>query len=364
MLVRCVLDAGSTEDRAELAGNGGCGPEVLASLAEFGEPRIAVELYHHPFATREVMLRAMASTSVSELKPFESQRFLDKDVDAQRRLYPLVELDDADLTATTFKALDWRVNFPGLSAVILRGCLGLLGTVGADATRAAASGVIARLPPNRAVPDVVREAFADPGDAVLVKRALEHERSMPVIIDRMADHDYGPRAVDLLLVAPREPLDWTLLAKAHRAKPFNIEASLALTHQHGCPPELRSRLFAPSPRSRFGMPLMARRARRRLPSLSTGLTNPNARTTIHVAHRKGLLPAAAILAEGAPAIYTLMVFRSTQQDRMRDVRAALSAITRTTLGDQVEAWSVALGLLAGFTGTTPELCEVARAMTA
>ncbi|GAA4983571.1 hypothetical protein GCM10023205_61780 [Yinghuangia aomiensis] len=365
VLIQRVLEAGTVDDRAALAANLGCDPEVLAALAQFGHRQVAVELYRNGSATREVMLRAMMSATVTDLDPF-SVRHAETRFDAQRRLYPLVELDDADLTARVFGALDWTANLPGLPAVILRGCVGLLDTVGADATRAAAVGIIAGLQRRQYqyVPRVVREAFADPGDARFVRHALEHERSMPVIIDRMANHRFAVRAFDLLLVAPRVLLNWAMLVEAHRIRPFDENALMALRVQHGCPPELQSRPFMPNTRPVFERRRDANRTRQAVLPLCTALGDRAARAKVREVHRRGLLSASAILADGAPAKCALMVFGTPAQDCMPDARAALGVITQATLGTQVERWAVALGLLEEFTGTMRELCAVAGAIAA
>ncbi|NUS54155.1 MAG: hypothetical protein HOV66_04740, partial [Streptomycetaceae bacterium] len=299
------------------------------------------------------------------------------------------ESPDPVVVSAALAHLDEATNALGRHAVILRGCLTLLDTEGPGAVLAA----IAAIPTpssQRGLADPsppVVAALAAPTERPLLATALEYEGGTPVTIRRlrherhpgtfdayMRDHErYDERTFALLLASPRAPLDWDAVLRAHERAPFGRLALRALAYQRGCPPALAEagaeRVGRPTRRS-VAERLRPGAARRRLIELMAPSPTPTWTGSAPPHHElaqgyaKGLLSAGDVLRGAHGAQASLAVFASARGARLAAAQRELAAMTRGTLGNDADAWVVALTLLPEFTGTVDELLGTAAATTA
>ncbi|MFI1379523.1 hypothetical protein [Embleya sp. NPDC020886] len=356
-VLRHVVDRGDGADRAMLAANRAIGPDLLLRLATDADPRVATAVFGNADASREAKLAALPRVPVGEhLRAKPVRRPLRAGWDLQLRVYPLVESDDPALVAAALARLEFAYNRHGAPAVLLRGCLSLLRTAG-PAAAAAARAAVPPFPDDPQLPEVVRRALAEPTDAALLTHALDHETSASAVVARLCVKS-GSGDPTLALSAPRGALDWARITVAVRAMDRDAQVRTTLAHQPGCPDELLPRV----PRFRRPLGSLVRPAHARRALFAQMATGAHFEREVGIAFATGLLRAAPILDRVTPAYRALEVFRDTPDTRMADLRTALGA--RSRLGDRVEAWAVALALLAEFTGTVPELLDVAGAVTA
>ncbi|MCF2528366.1 hypothetical protein [Yinghuangia soli] len=365
VLAAHVLDRGTSEERAALVANRELAPETYLRLADDAEvdadESVAAALYANTEAPREVLLKVVRLVPDELLLPAEPPVGLVEKYACTQRASVLVESPDPALVTRALAAVDPKDNPLGAPAMVLRGCLALARTEGTDAAAAA----FASVPPSTGeLPEAVRDAFAAPGDPELHSRALAVVGGTSYLLDRFRT-GAAARQVGMLLMGPREPLDWELLKSAHRQQPLDPNTTAALSRQLGCPPELRTPLYDAFRGGRGS-------TRRRL--LSAGPTKRQLLTQLPTlplvpgrdlreAHDFGVMSAAGILADGAPAYSTLIVFEQARDRRLDDVRTAVGDLTRSTLGTDLDAWAVACSLLADFPGTLPELLTTAAAAT-
>lgn len=360
-----VLENGHARERAVLAGNLGIQAREFTALAAEAEAEVAARLLVNRRAPREALLSvlpvappfaAMAEAAVAH-----------RDEHAlQTCVAVCAESPDPVVVRAALAHLDEATNALGRHAVILRGCLTLLDTEG---------------------PGAVLAALAAPTERPLLATAIEHEGGTPAIIRRlrherhpasfdayMRDHErYDERTFALLLASPRAPLDWDAVLRAHQRAPFGRLALRALAYQRGCPPALAE---AGAERvGRLGRRSVAERlrpgaARRRLIELMASAPTPTPpgyappHHELAQGYAKGLLSAGEVLRGAHGAQAGLGVFASARGALLGAAQRELAAMTRGTLGNDADAWVVALTLLTEFAGTVDELLRTAAATTA
>jgi hypothetical protein len=165
----------------------------------------------------------------------------------------------------------------------------------------------------------------------LLRRVLVEAGGTEAIVRRM-QRGSDSHSFALLLLAPREPLDWDLVRTRERIGLITPDAWPPLSRQLGCPQEIRAK--------------------------AAELLTPTGSRPPPGAPR----PPAEILAQTAPAATALTACQNPHPDHRADPGAALAALAGPTLGTDVEAWRVALSLLPDFAGTVPELLRTARAV--
>lgn len=370
-VARHTVTHGTVADQVTLAANRGVSTDVLMRLAESEEPDVAAAVFAAYYAPREALLRAMRSLKTDDLPVvFREDATSDEVAGWNCRLSVLVESDDPDMIRKGLSCLRPDDNKYGAPATILRGCLGLLRTEGPQAVREA----MASVPPVRhamgfgrtpGIPPFVRAALDAPTDLGLVSRALDHLMSMPSVVERLRLGN-GATARGTLR-APRVALDWDYLGACHRERPFSEAARQEFFRQPDCPDGLGS---AGGLGEHLGE---GRRARAHVlcapgnPELSAELGALLRQPRDHLlewAYARELLGATRILREGRPTYPALALFQRARDTRVREAHEALAALSRPALGDDPEAWAIALALLPEFTGTAPELLAVAGSVAA
>jgi hypothetical protein len=363
-----TLAHGDDADRAALAANRTASPELLLRLADGASATVAVNLFCNQAAPREVKLGVLAATTAAMpverlLYEVPGHRHIVERTSLRQRAYVLVESDDPRTVTAAFDtlvALDDRP--PWLPAVVLRGCVNLLRTAGRVAVESAFPRIASLLDAHQ--PDVVAAALAEPTDPARLNRALDHLESMPVILTRLREATHVP-AVTWMLLAPRVPLDWDAIVRAHRDRPLGRYTLAGLTAQLACPAELQTRLPPGSPYNRtIRAWIDPDAATDRLLRIVAPLYASNFNTRVRTAHAGGALSAATILGHGAPARGALRTFERATGPHLEDARQAVRALTDVTLAEHTEAWVVALKLLPDFAGTLPELLTTAAAVAA
>lgn len=360
-----LIAHGNADERIRLVENPGATPEMLAELAYDPDPRIAAGVFGNPASPREARLRVLprivAATPLDELLYSELDHRQIRRRDALfERVCVLVESEDPRVVTRAFERLaEHGAKRQWLSGVLLRGCLSLLRAAGPAAVTAALPHVLPQVTGSQS--DKVAAALDEPTDAALVTRALDEFTSVPAVAARLREEKNLPGAAAMLL-APRGPLDWDLIVREHRVRPLSVYVRMALAGQLGCPAELRAYLPA---RASQDHPISewvdAAPATRRL--LGSPRFNDRSNADIMSAHTDGTLSAAVILGHGAPAGNALRALDQRDAERYADTRTALRALTEPALGDDTEAWVVALALLPDFTGPLPHLLLAAGAIT-
>lgn len=383
-----ILDNGDARERAVLAGNLGLQAQEFTALATGAEAEVAARLLVNRRAPREALLRVLPVAPTFAVIAEAAVACRDEH-GLQTCVAVCAESPDPVVVRAALAHLDEATNALGRHAVILRGCLTLLDTEGPGAVSAA----LAAIPPpssQRSLADPsapVVAALAAPTERPLLAAAIEHEGGTPVIIRRlrherhpgsfdayMRDHErYDERTFALLLASPRAPLDWDAILRAHQRAPFGRLALRALAYQRDCPPTLAK---AGAERvGRLGRRSVAERlrpgaARRRLIELMapsptptpTGYAPPH--HELAKGYAKGLLSAGEVLRGAHGAQAGLGVFASARDARLEAAQRELAAMTHDTLGNDADAWVVALTLLPEFAGTVGELLRTAAATTA
>lgn len=356
-----VPERGSSADRAALAGNLALTPETYLRLAENADHAVARRLFDNLDVPREARILAAELLRPDELLPRRTPQGLVERAIVAAQVGVLVGYDDPALVTAAMTYIDPADNPLGAPALILRGCLSLLRAAGP----AAVTGALAGVPSLRGTqPAVVAEGMASPTDESVLMGVLFRLGDTPHLVDRFRRGGVS-RALQLMLNAPRRPLDWEAIRLEHAREPLNLNATSALARQIGCPERIRDAATWPTtvqPRSleaRLNPDAERRRLREGLAALSP-LPNPEFRAAYH----HGVLTAPEILEHAAPAAAALAIFERTDPRRYPAVRNALASLTTPALGSNPDAWAVALSLLHEFTGTVPELLASAGSITA
>ncbi|WP_436774100.1 hypothetical protein [Yinghuangia sp. YIM S09857] len=374
-LAEFALTHATAADRALVAGNPAASADdlvALAARASSSEPDLAARLFANPAAPREAMLTAMPYVPDADVVPRGLSRSNALLLDTARRASVAVESEDPAIVAAALRLIDGDF-LPLLPAVVLRGCLGLLWTVGREAASQALRKARPHVTGELSAP--VRDALADPFAPASLGRALAFESSTPIVVDRLRSCRTPDDAV-VQLHAPRDALDWGYVVDAHRHESLPDFVREALARQVGCPDELRP----VPPRGGPGAALKSSRLRTsaagglrgRTPSLGR-LDDSSAFARAREDYNSGLLTPPVILREGDPACTALGLLAAPgfPMDALAapaaapdaPVPSAVAALTRPVLGDNPDAWVVALNLLGDFAGTLPELLTTAVAVT-
>lgn len=359
-LVAYAIAHGSAEELVVLAKNPAVAPDDLALLAAHtSEPQQAEHLFANSSAPREAMVRVMPFAAGSLLPTLldrkDALRF-----DAARCASVAVESEDPRVVRSALLVVDG--DFLPLSpAVVLRGCLGLLWADGREAASQALRDVRDLVVGDLSAP--VRDAFADPFAPASLGRALAYESSPPVLLEHLRRCRGRDEAL-VRLYAPRDAIDWAFVVEAHRHEPLPGFVLAALARQVGCPDVLRT----PSPEQNGttgGRPGVVRpKAVPREPQdVRLGeLDSAAVAALAHEYYLTGVLSASAILREGRPASAAFEIIASSARERDHGVARAVAELTRPVLGEDADAWVVALNLLGDFVGTLPELVRTASAV--
>ncbi|WTW95613.1 hypothetical protein OG216_20485 [Streptomycetaceae bacterium NBC_01309] len=360
-LLAHVPEHGSSADRAALAGNLELAPETYLRLAEKADHAVARRLFDNLNASREVRVLAAEFLCRDELLPRRVPDGLLERAVVAGQIGVLVGYEDAALVAAAMAYIDPADNPLGAPPLILRGCLGLLRAAGPDAVANALAGV----PPLRGKqPDAVSEGMAAPTDESVLTDVLGRLGGTPHLVDGFRSGG-ASRKLQLMLAAPRGPLDWALVLREHAREPLNLNATSALAKEVGCPERIREAAAWPtSVRPRTAQSRLNPRAERKRLLYALAQLTPRPDPEFRAAYHHGVLSAPDILAHAAPAAAALVVFERTDPRRYPAVRSALASLTARSLGTDIEAWTVALSLLREFAGTVPELLASAASITA
>lgn len=331
-LAQSVVAHGPFELRMALTKARPTTPEVLLRLVEGGDARVVAGVLAYDRTPREVMLRVMPVLPIDELmRPVRDPSV--RVGERQRHAAVLVEHDDPRIVLEAMAAMVASPMFSGVTPTVLHGYARLLSLLGPAQAVARAGWMLSRL---REPSEPVRRAQAAPGDTDLVAQAVADESSTRAVIEHLRTHDSAGHPQQRL-TAPRAPLDWEMIRAQHRHRPFPSPVLAALADQIGCPWEIRD-------------------ARQR--SAETGGWSPR---DYRAARETLVLPAAEVVATVVPAYNALRTFRVGGLQRVDDAVRAVGELTVPTLGTDVDAWTIALTLLADFAGTLPELLDTARA---
>ncbi|MDI2129066.1 hypothetical protein [Yinghuangia seranimata] len=316
-----VVEHGGQADHLALVGNAGVPADRVGRLLDLGDPEVALAVYRSFRVSRHLQQRVAAMLPPERLFPVVDPEYR-RNPDVNQALYPLVESRDPDVVTAAVAGLVPGVMLPGARTAVLRGYASLHETAGPRAVRRLVRAHPELTPGRDDVPLVVWRAFKAPDDPDAVAVALAHLGSTEHLADRI-ELVNGWRDVVLLLLAPREPLDWTVLReRLYPAKRSHYAWLLA--REPDCPPDFRPR----PPRALLLEP-------RRLAVLDAR-------------------PAAEALADLV-----------TSAGAVRDAAATeIGDVVRATLSDRTEAWIVALRLLEDFQGSVRELLHTASAATA
>jgi hypothetical protein len=371
-IVAFVLAHGTAADRLALAENPGATPETLLRLGESAEPPTARRLIGHRRAGRDLVLRAAPRAAAD---PESTSR--PPDECPQHLLYALVESGDPAAVAYGMSGIRVARVFPAAEATLVRGCLNLWRAAGPDA----AAAEFAKAPPLRhGLAPMVRKALADRDGRQALGRFIEREGRTEVLAERLRaleargaprrivphNRDDPIGAVRLLLRAPREPLRWDVLLREEAQLPWTAGVLAALCDEPGCLPAFRERHEREAWRAagwdddRATSSRHHRRAVRRAALGQLQAAEGQASEEAKTAYATGLLSAATVLTETPSAQSALAVFTACTGERLNTARSAVAKLTTEHLGDDTEAWTVALRLLPEFSGTLPELLRTAR----
>ncbi|MDI2132724.1 hypothetical protein [Yinghuangia seranimata] len=313
VIVTHVAEHGTEAERLALATNPDATREVLGRLLPDASEAVARAVLAHQAADRGTMLRAYAiappDLARDDFAPpgpgiGEVER-------GQRALYPLAESADPDVLRHVLAHAMPGSRFPARRAVVLRACLNLWRAVG---PREAAAALDASPQPEGREVDLLA-GFEHPDGRQRLGRAIENEGRTPLVLKRIRELDdrsnsgEGARGggavararIDLVLLAPHQPLAWDLVVDEHRLWRWQAPALSVFAHQPGCPPEL----------------------------------------TAHAT-------------PGGPG----------RARAIKNVRDDIGRSARSALRDDADAWLVAVRLVPEFTGTLRELLGVARAAAA
>ncbi|MDH6137877.1 hypothetical protein P3T37_007312 [Kitasatospora sp. MAA4] len=207
--------------------------------------------------------------------------------------------------------------------------------------------VVERHPLSGGTRRTVLKALAGP-DGLAVLRARLTAEEDPDRVVAMLRKRAASTVTDQVryLAAEGTALPWPELTRAHEAEPLAPELLAGLAAQPDCP---------------YVLMLAALRVQR-LWSHSTGLE------WLPAALDSGRLTTADVLREAFPAPAVLEYLAAHDAHRRREVTRwrppvrEARQLVREHLGDDPEAWSVALQLLPDFTGSLPELLATAEAI--
>ncbi|MGW0659046.1 hypothetical protein [Streptodolium elevatio] len=363
-LVAYALAHGTAEDRAVLAENPAVSPDDLAALAATpDEPQLAAGLFGNPSAPREAMLRVLPFVPDADVLPGGFARNDAMRLDMVRRASVAVESEDPKVLSAVLRMVDSEF-LPLCPAVVLRGCLGLLWTVGREPAWRALRDVRDLVRGDLSAP--VRDALADPFAPASLGRALAYESSLPVLLERLRRCRSVDEAV-AQLHAPRDPVDWEFVLDVQRREPLPDFVRAALARQIGCPEVLPPLGSAGALASTAGP---AHAVRDGGPDGLDRLADDSAAARVGRDYTAGRLNVRTLLREGDPVAVALSLLEARAYDDEPDIGLdrgvvlAVAELTRPALGGSADAWVVALNLLGDFAGTLPELVRTASAVAA
>ncbi|MEO3817115.1 hypothetical protein [Plantactinospora sp. B24E8] len=368
-LVAALVEADNLTCLRLLAGNRELPAESIHPLFAFDDTEINAGLYQSPHATPALRRRILAGLRHDEDWPGGPDRerlpigdqlraHLREPVE-RRFMLPWIESGLTELAVE----LMLRTRVP-TALLQLRLLLAVARREGVPAARALLEVDLTRRayqghPWLVAVRKAAVRALADPDEATAVRavQALVDRESTPdKWLDRLRRAD--PRQGDLyILDAEQHVTDWTLLLAEHRREPFPYEVLGHLGRLPGCPAELLAELAAGPPSADDpGGPVAVPRT----PDGTVDWTGwPEWATRAVTA---GTVPLAELAANATPVGALLRAGGDARWWPATD--DPVTMMCREVLGENLDAWLLALDLVDNFPGTLPELVTTSRAATA
>lgn len=301
---------GTHEDRVALACHDRQPRAVFERLVALDDPRVNTHLYLNH--RTDSLLRRRILTQGPPLAPDLRAELLSTRV--RPLVLPLVYAHEPALVRRALTVLGRRSGQRHIELARLRGLVTLWRLEGPDAVAVALG--TTRYRTQGAAP-VVRAALTAPNGLELLDAELSRRPGTAELIRLLRTSGLRRSMAWHVVDSAADPIDWDAVATAHHAQPFTREVAVGVAASVRCPDALRTVLQPPA------------RPAKRLDQYDGRLLNET------------------------PAVTAVPV-----------AGHAAGELVRKHLGDNVDAWVVAVNLLDDFTGSLAELLATAQSASA